>query len=77
AIVPASVKAPVLLVHADNDASVPVGQSRALRDRLQSAGKAVTYAELKDCGHGLSTEACRLGTAQAVVDFLSANNPGK
>ncbi len=72
-----SAAVPVLLVHADRDNAVPAGQSRALRDRLQKAGKGVTYVELKDCGHDLGTEACRLQTAEAVVDFLKANNPAK
>ncbi len=69
--------APVLLVHGEHDPAVPAGQSRSLRDRLQKAGKTVTYVELNDCGHDLGTEACRLQTAQAVVDFLKANNPAK
>ncbi|HTN39685.1 MAG TPA: prolyl oligopeptidase family serine peptidase, partial [Asticcacaulis sp.] len=79
---PASITAtgvavPVLLVHGQYDKTVPAGQSRSLRDALQKAGKAVTYTELPDCSHDLATEACRLGTAQATVDFLMANNPAK
>jgi dipeptidyl aminopeptidase/acylaminoacyl peptidase len=77
AITANAVNAPVLLVHAQYDTSVPAGQSRSLRDGLQQAGKPVTYVELEGCGHQLETEACRLGTAQAVVDFLAANNPAK
>ena len=68
---------PVLLIHGERDRIVSPGQSRALRDRLQRAGKAVAYAKLDDCDHDLSTEGCRLGTAQAVVDFLNLNNPAK
>jgi len=76
-ITAAGVAVPVLLVHGQYDKTVPAGQSRSLRDDLQKAGKAVTYTELPDCGHDLATEACRLGTAQATVDFLMANNPAK
>jgi dienelactone hydrolase len=72
-----SAAVPVLLVHAEWDKTVPSAQSRALRDRLQKAGKPVTHVELKDCGHDLGTDACRLQTAEAVVDFLRANNPAK
>ncbi len=68
---------PVLLVHGGGDRTVSPGQSRALRDRLQSAGKAVVHTELDGCGHDLATETCRLETAQAVVDFLKAHNPAK
>jgi len=72
-----SVKAPVLLVASQYDKAVPADQSRSLRDRLQKAGKTASYTELPDCGHDLATEACRLQTAQAVVDFLAANNPAR
>jgi dienelactone hydrolase len=68
---------PVLLVQADEDRLVPSGQGRALRDRLQRAGKSVVYAELDDCDRNLSTESCRLATAEAVVAFLTASNPAK
>ena len=77
AIMAADVHVPVLLVHGQYDKTVPAGQSRSLRDSLQRAGKPVIYTELPDCGHDLATEACRLGTAQATVDFLVANNPAK
>ncbi len=77
AIAAGPVNVPVLLVHAQHDKAVPSGQSRSLRDGLQRAGKPVTYVELEGCSHDLETEACRLGTAQAVVDFLSINNPAK
>ncbi|HTN41974.1 MAG TPA: alpha/beta fold hydrolase [Asticcacaulis sp.] len=76
-ITAAGVAVPVLLVHGQYDKTIPAGQSRSLRDDLQKAGKAVTYTELPDCSHDLATEACRLGTAQATVDFLMANNPSK
>ncbi len=68
---------PVLLIQADEDRLVPSGQARALRDRLQRAGKSVVYTELDDCDRDLSSESCRLSTAQAVVDFLMVNNPAK
>ncbi|WP_349322568.1 prolyl oligopeptidase family serine peptidase [Asticcacaulis sp. MM231] len=77
AITAAAVRTPVLLVHSQYDKTVPASQSRTLRDALQKADKPVTYVELADCGHDLATEACRLGTAQAVVDFLAINNPAK
>ncbi|MGZ3304657.1 MAG: prolyl oligopeptidase family serine peptidase [Asticcacaulis sp.] len=76
-IAAASIGVPVLLVQGDHDRSVPVQQGRGLRDGLQKAGKAVTYAELQDCGHELATETCRLGAAQAVVDFLAKYNPAR
>jgi len=71
----AEIKVPVLLVHQTDDKAVPVRQSKVMRDALQAAGKAVTYAELPGSDHELTTEAARLATAEAVLDFLKTYNP--
>jgi len=71
----ADIKTPVLLVHQTDDRSVPVRQSKTMREALQAAGKAVTYIELPGGDHELTTEESRLATAQAVVDFLKIYNP--
>ncbi|CAM3301684.1 alpha/beta hydrolase family protein [Asticcacaulis taihuensis] len=71
----ADIKAPVLLVHQTDDRSVPVRQSKVMRDALQAAGKAVTYTELPGSDHELTTEEARLATAEAVLKFLQAYNP--
>ena len=71
----ADVKAPVLLVHQADDRAVPLRQSKAMRDALQAAGKAVTYVELPGSDHALTTEEARLATAEVVVDFLKIYNP--
>jgi dienelactone hydrolase len=64
--------APTLLLRGDKD----YGVFAAGRDGLR-AQTGVQTLTLSDCGHDLATEACRLKTAQAVVDFLSANNPAR
>lgn len=46
------VACPVLLVHGVDDATVPVFQSRRMKDALQAAGKSVDYREIPDVGHG-------------------------
>jgi dipeptidyl aminopeptidase/acylaminoacyl peptidase len=71
----ADIKAPVLLVHQTDDRAVPVRQSKAMRDALQNAGKAVTYVELPGSDHELTTEEARLATAEAVLSFLKTYNP--
>ncbi|MFT4074223.1 MAG: prolyl oligopeptidase family serine peptidase [Asticcacaulis sp.] len=71
------IRAPVLLVHQTADSAVPLRQSKALRDALQKAGKAVTYVELPGNDHGLTTEAAKRSTAQAVLDFLKVYNPAE
>ena len=75
AITADKIQAPVLLVQGDHDDLAAGTPTRNLRDALQKAGKAVTYVELPKCGHDLATEACRLGAAQAIVDYLAIHNP--
>jgi dipeptidyl aminopeptidase/acylaminoacyl peptidase len=77
AISAASVDAPVLLVTAKYNKIVPASQSRALRDKLQAAGKANTYVEPEDCVQDLSAPTCKLEVAQAMVDFLAKYNPAR
>jgi acetyl esterase/lipase len=43
---------PFLIIHGDRDTIVPVQQSRALRDALQTAGVPVEYVEVAHGGHG-------------------------
>jgi dipeptidyl aminopeptidase/acylaminoacyl peptidase len=52
-------KAPVLLVHGDNDTNVGVGESRLMNDRLKAAGKQVQYVEFKGLTHQLDDTAAR------------------
>ncbi|MGH7026277.1 alpha/beta hydrolase family protein [Brevundimonas sp.] len=42
---------PVLLVHGEDDAVVPVHQSRRMHDALRAAGKTVDYVEVTGAGH--------------------------
>jgi len=55
----ASFQAPVLIFHGDTDLNVGVGQSRLMNDRLQAAGKQVTYVEFPELDHQLDTTAAR------------------
>lgn len=68
----AAVAAPVLLIRGDKD----YGVFAAGRDGLRAQNGAQTLT-LSDCGHDLATDACRLQTAKAVIDFLAANNPAR
>ena len=71
----AGVRAPLLLIHANGDPVVPVGQSRKLRDQLQDAKATVTYLELDDHSHGVGGEAPRRAVLEAVTAFLAKQNP--
>jgi dipeptidyl aminopeptidase/acylaminoacyl peptidase len=71
----ADVGIPVLLVHGKADKRVPVRQSRAFHERLQQAGKDVTYIEQPLGDHHLTREADRLQFLEAMEAFLARHNP--
>ena len=60
---------PVLLVHGDKDLSVPVGQSRRMKNALGS--RLYDYVELKDGDHYLSNGENRLRFANSLMAFLA------
>jgi len=65
------VQAPVLLVHARDDAVVPFGQSRSMQRALLDAGKTVQLVELPGEDHWLSEASTRLEAMKAVDAFLA------
>lgn len=62
--------APVLLFHGDADVNVGAAQSRLMRDKLQSAGKQVTYVEFKQQAHSLDDAAIRARMLSDSAAFL-------
>ena len=71
------IKAPVLLVHGDDDRQVPVKHSIEMRDALLKAGKNVTYVELPDEDHYLTNNENRVATFKAIDQFLDKYLPVK
>jgi dipeptidyl aminopeptidase/acylaminoacyl peptidase len=69
------VKAPILLIHGDNDSVVPFEQSQLMANALRKAGKPYELVKLKSEDHWLSKADTRLQMLQAVVKFLEVNNP--
>ncbi len=43
---------PFLIMHGENDPTVPINQSELLYDALKKAGVAVTFIRVKNAGHG-------------------------
>jgi dipeptidyl aminopeptidase/acylaminoacyl peptidase len=66
---------PVLLIHGEQDYTVPFEQSRIMQDALRAAGKEVTLVPLKSEDHYLSRGETRLQMLTATVDFLAKYNP--
>ncbi len=65
-----AIKAPVMLFHGDLDQNVRVVESRAMADRLRSAGKPVTYVEFPGLDHYLSDAPARTQMLQESDAFL-------
>lgn len=64
-------KAPVLLIHGDEDTVVPARQSRRMEDALDDAGKDVTYLEIDGDDHSLVSNESRIQALEALRDFLA------
>lgn len=64
-------KAPVLLVHGENDETVPFEQSDEMYDELRSAGKDVQLIKLKDENHGILSNENRLQSLDEIVAFIN------
>lgn len=69
------IKIPVLLIHGDNDRQVDIKHSEQMRDALQKAGKQVTFLELVNEDHYLSSNENRVATFQAIDAFLDKHLP--
>ena len=67
---------PVLLVHAEDDARVPLDHARDMHRRLRRAGKTVSLVTLENGGHSLTTEAARATMLEAVEAFLEEHIGG-
>ena len=63
-------KAPVLLIHGDDDTVVPIHQSRRMERALKRADKQVQFVKLKGEDHNLSFPETRITTLQAMGDFI-------
>ncbi len=63
--------APVLLVHGEDDAIIPLRQSKIMRKALRKAKKDVTFIELDDEDHWLSQAETRIEYLKNVAEFLN------
>jgi dienelactone hydrolase len=66
-------KAPVLLIHGNEDKRVPIKQSKDMKSALKSAKKDVAFIELDKEDHHLSHTETRLQALEEMVKFVNAN----
>jgi dipeptidyl aminopeptidase/acylaminoacyl peptidase len=64
------IKAPLLIVHGENDSRVPVGEARQIADAIEANGGVVETLIFPDEGHGISKLDNRLIYYRKMVDFL-------
>ena len=69
----ASIRAPILMGHGDEDDSVGVQQSRAMARALREAGKDFDYLEFPHEVHGFVLEANRIRWYEALIAFFEKN----
>ncbi|WP_304171808.1 S9 family peptidase, partial [Phenylobacterium aquaticum] len=69
------VRAPILLIHADQDTVVAPSQSQFMAESLKAAGKSVEYVTLVGDDHYLMQSATRTQMLEALGAFLAKNLP--
>ena len=67
------IKVPVLLVHGEQDYTVPVEQSQAMAQALTRTGVKNELVLIKDGGHSLARPEMRLTLYRKLTEFLAAN----
>lgn len=63
--------APVLLIHGEDDTTVPIAQSSKMRDALERAGREVAYHVLQGDDHYLSVNESRMQVLELLGSFLA------
>jgi dipeptidyl aminopeptidase/acylaminoacyl peptidase len=71
----AKASAPILLIHGQDDTTVPYGQRADMSKALKAAGKPVELVTLRGEDHDLSNAQTRLEMLTSAVTFLEKNNP--
>ncbi len=67
----ARIRAPVMLVHGEQDQRVPIVHAREMRKALQAAGNEPEWLVFSEEGHGLRKPENELAYAQRIEAFLA------
>ncbi len=64
------IKAPLLIIHGENDPRVPVGEARQIAQKIKARGGVVETLIFPDEGHGVAKLSNRLVLYRRMVEFL-------
>ncbi|MBC8484719.1 MAG: S9 family peptidase, partial [Bacteroidetes bacterium] len=64
------IKAPLLLIHGENDPRVPVNEAEQIYEAIKSKGGVVEFLKFEDEGHSLSRSDNRLTAYKKIVEFI-------
>ena len=67
---------PLLIIHADDDGRVKIGQATMFHRRLESRDKDVELVTVPLGGHSMNNEAARAAILDSLEAFLAKHNPG-
>lgn len=71
----ADIRAPLLILHAKDDATVPIGLSKPTFERLRSRDKTAIFVEIESGGHTLRNVDARKAVLRSLDVFLKQFNP--
>lgn len=71
------IKAPMLIIQAEDDAVVTIEQGRRMASKLDRLGKSVKFVEVPFGGHDMMNEPARLTILQSLDEFLDWNIGGR
>jgi len=64
------IKAPLLLIHGENDPRVPVSEAEQMYEAIKSKGGVVEFLKFEDEGHSLSRSDNRLTAYKKIAEFI-------
>lgn len=71
------IRAPLLVIHGENDPRVPVGEARQIVEAIQARGGVAESLIFPDEGHGVAKLPNRLKSYRTMVDFLDRHLKNK
>ena len=71
----AKIRGPLLLIHGENDETVPIEQSEIMEKAMKAAGKPYKFVRLKEEDHNITFGETRQQMMEALDEFMKENNP--